>query len=1041
MANRAPTLWEDFAHGARHSPLGGMGLANFMFRLKGYSQDQINRASAAADAEYAQQQAYAKAHPTNGVSHYAHAAGSLLADMLGHTDPTYAIGAGKTVLQKAAAQAGIQFPASLVRQKLDVNTGRRKSIDTREAVSDAASAATGAVVLHGAGRVLAKGAKYVKDLVAPPEVIPAEHVAPVGQRQSLVSPTSEVAPLAKDGLPGNGSVRPMDPKLITDIMKNDQPLPARMRDVPEAPADVIAPEEVGLRSHKNFTETNIADDGTKFLNYTTKDGKTLPIKMGIEPDGTAEIAVDQFGNGANTLGPREIRSAMYDLMDMYPEIKKFGGYRRSGAGAGRVQEIEPAPRAEAPAPEAEAPADVISHDDLMASLPPANREFLESQPSNVVDINDAPTPQYDELSRAYHAGELDDVLTPAEKQDMDASVPKPIVDNTGYEAHTPNIDTPPEAANDVSRADALRKLVPSLLEDERGSLGYKNEKPSLDDIPDDQLTPEQRMAKAIKGASPLRAEQEALYTQERAKRFEAARKIQHVNTGEAGFHQELSQLTGDMPTVPSLASIRNHMSQDEINGLFDQIANHPRLSYTDSLHARRGLAKLLGNSGVTIPTNSELDVLRRVFPEAVDALGGHKTVSSMIADVINAPRSIMASTDLSAALRQGLPLIHKKEYWGAFGSMFKQLGPKAFNEVKEEIANRKSFPMMKESGLALTDIGTRLEDREERFMSNLAEQIPVVGAVVRASDRAYVGFLNKLRADTFDSIVNNAKAAGQTLGAKDLRDISKFINTATGRGDLNALVPKFLKGEEFDVNKASPLLSGSLFSPRLMASRVSMLNPAYYVNLNPIARKEALKSMLAYTSVVTTVLGLAKAAGLSVDTDPRSTDFAKIKVGNTRYDVTAGFQPYVRTFAQLVTGEKVKQDGEVQDLTSGEYGKPTRADVVGSFLRNKEAPVMSFAHDLLTGQDRDGNKLDVKHPENIGSDVGNMFVPLVIQDMHDIYQDQGAKGVAIGLAPDIFGVGVQTYKPRKGSDKGLNSTGFKADFGRDFSSKDFKKDF
>jgi hypothetical protein len=770
-----------------------------------------------------------------------------------------------------------------------------------------------------------------------------------------------------------------------------------------APADGVSPTPIDPveapqgpvtegRVHGSFEEHPTDNpDGNKYLTYTTKDGNKLPIKMGIEPDGTAEIAIDQFGNGANKLGPREIREAMYSLMDMYPEIKRFGGYRRSGAGKGRVQEIEPAPR--------------VPQEDVRPSV--------------------------------------DEVLTPAEKQDMDASAPKPVVDNTGYEAHTPYVGEPKVPANDVEavslqdkapkKGETFPEFLRRLMKDERGSLGYRDSKgkPSIDDIPEEDLTPEQRLIKAIKQASPLRAEQEALYTQERAKRFAAARNVRNYLGGEAGYHVELSKLQGEMPTVPSLASISNHLSQAEKNALYDTITHHPRLDYTDTLKARSGLAKLLGNSGVTIPTNAELDALKKVFPELSESLN-KRSLSSWVADALNLPRSIMASTDLSAALRQGLPLIHKKEYWSAFASMFKQLGPKNFDAVKEEIASRPTFSLMEDSGLALTDIKGRLADREERFMSNLAEAIPVLGAVVRASDRAYVGFLNKLRADTFDSLVYNARAAGKALSDKDLKDISKFINTATGRGDLNALVPKFLKGEEFDMNKASPLLSGGFFSPRLMASRVAMLNPVYYVRLNPIARKEALKSLMAYTTVVTTVLGIAKTAGLDVDTDPRSTDFAKIRDGNTRYDITAGFQPYVRTAAQLMSGQKVNSDGEVSDLTTGKFGAPNRADVVGSFLKNKEAPVVSFAHDLLTGKDRDGNELNVKNPQNIGSDVGKMFVPLVAQDMFDLYNDQGAKGVAKGLGPSVFGVSVQTYKPKP--PKG------KSEFGGEFNSNAFGKD-
>jgi hypothetical protein len=97
--------------------------------------------------------------------------------------------------------------------------------------------------------------------------------------------------------------------------------------------------------------------------------------------------------------------------------------------------------------------------------------------------------------------------------------------------------------------------------------------------------------------------------------------------------------------------------------------------------------------------------------------------------------------------------------------------------------------------LALTDVDADMSHHEERFLSNLATQIPVFGHVVKGSERAYVGFLNKLRADTFDTLIKNARDAGHPLDDKARQsDIAEYINTATGRGDLNGLVPKVSKG-------------------------------------------------------------------------------------------------------------------------------------------------------------------------------------------------------------------------------------------------------
>ena len=55
------------------------------------------------------------------------------------------------------------------------------------------------------------------------------------------------------------------------------------------------------------------------------------------------------------------------------------------------------------------------------------------------------------------------------------------------------------------------------------------------------------------------------------------------------------------------------------------------------------------------------------------------------------------------------------------------------------------------------------------------------------------------------------------------------------------------------------------------------------------------------------VVGLADAAGMDVEMDPRSSDFMKPKVGNTRFDVFGGLQQNVVFFSRMVTRYVSKQ--------------------------------------------------------------------------------------------------------------------------------------
>lgn len=836
------------------------------------------------------------------------------------------------------------------------------------------------------------------------------------------------------------------------------------------------------RTHGNFVEKNVDDKGNITLSYAAQNGDHIPIRMGID-DGVAEISIDQFGTKANRLGPAETRKAMLDLMDMYPEIKRFGGFRRSGAGKGRVQEVEPKRGfARLMADErgslgdGKKPPEPANDVNVHSIADARQKKELTEFHSKVMDNIAMRSHQLKALGEYAHKSGLlpfkrGDRFTTPKGREMGQGPWKVVgyyvdpknperygyrvergTEGVDYESSQLLVSDPAADAKfkqmghefdreaDVSGWRKLGGKLRDILDDESGAFtpwGKKNKKPKLEDIPEADLTPPLRVAKALKQASPLQREQEHLYKAERAKRFAEAKKVKNYLQGEDGYRAELSKLGGELPRVPSLASIRNHLSQDEIHALYNEVRDHPKLGYTDTLAARSGLKKILGNDGVVIPTKSEIDALGKVFPDIAEHFN-RITASSFVADVINIPRSIMASTDLSAPLRQGLPLIHRKEYWNSFGRMFGQLRKKGFEASQAEIEARPTYPMMEEYGLALTDLNARLMDREEQFMSKFAESLPVIGRVIKASNQAYVGFLNRLRADTFDSMVLNAREAGKKLTDREISDIAKFINTATGRGDLNDLIPKVLRGERFDANTMSPVLSGTLFSPRLMASRVAMLNPAYYIKLKGPARKEALKSLMAYTGFVGSVITLASMAGLDVETDPRSTDFAKIRDGDVRYDITAGFQPYVRTAAQLVMGEKKNiETGEIEELNTGEFGGKTKVDQIGTFLKNKEAPIVAFAHDMLNGQDRDFNKLDLSEENrgNVTNRVGQMFVPMIVQDMKDLHEAQGNAGVARGFPIAVFGGAVQTYLPDEEED-----SEFAGDFTDDFD-EDFDDDF
>jgi hypothetical protein len=164
-----------------------------------------------------------------------------------------------------------------------------------------------------------------------------------------------------------------------------------------------------------------------------------------------------------------------------------------------------------------------------------------------------------------------------------------------------------------------------------------------------------------------------------------------------------------------------------------------------------------------------------------------------------------------------------------------------------------------------------------------------------------------------------------------------------------------------------------------------------------------------FASLVGTGLAVSALAhygmGASVETDPRSSDFGKIRDGDTRFDIWGGMVQYIRLIAQITTGQtKQASNGKITELNGkGAFGQ-TEGDVMLRFIRGKLAPIPGTFVDLKTHRDVVGNKVTWQDA------LERNLMPLILNDLHDAYKDNGVKQVFKTLIPSTFGVGVSTYK-------------------------------
>lgn len=375
----------------------------------------------------------------------------------------------------------------------------------------------------------------------------------------------------------------------------------------------------------------------------------------------------------------------------------------------------------------------------------------------------------------------------------------------------------------------------------------------------------------------------------------------------------------------------------------------------------------------------------------------------------------------SAAFRQAAPLVGTKNWFKAWDSAVKSFGSqKVYDDIIQKIESRPLFRKQidgkggevpsyaEEIGLRMTYLTRGISKREEAIRSQWAEKIPVYGHYVRASNRAYTGFLDSLRADQLETLVNQAEL--QKLDPKNNlvlgRQIAEVINDATGRSSLKQTVP-FTKGKEVSLEQHSKLLTDALWSPRLLNRKLRMLNPANYANVDPFVRQEMIKNLGRSAANWAAFSSLLSLAGGKITWDANNSDFGKIRFGDTRIDPGAGLLQLI-VLAQRMAPEALggghtvsSTTGRVSEFGSTPFAKD-RTQLVTDFATNQMHPTLRIAYDF--------GKATSENPVGLTDRTLQNFLPIFTQDLAKVMQDDPTLAkLLLGGAGGSIGLGTQTY--------------------------------
>lgn len=514
-----------------------------------------------------------------------------------------------------------------------------------------------------------------------------------------------------------------------------------------------------------------------------------------------------------------------------------------------------------------------------------------------------------------------------------------------------------------------------------------------------------KLVASVKKAKRLRPQREKLISKEKARRVAIAEKLRYTGSPKEGALRSRGALKGEYAVPDFEAPAINAVDQYYLMASVRN-SNMPHFRYRNTIDA---LMKVFSGE---LPTRGEIDLLQKHFGSGIaKALLGKRPLSAKawegLFNALNLPRATLASMDLSFPLRQGIILApgHPKQWIKSFGRMLKaaRFGEKGKNYARylEDMAENSRYAgLRRKAGLEITEWGltgaptSTLPTREEQFYSSLAEWIPGV----KWSERTFTTMSNQLRINVFDDVARSWQLSGITFdkNPQAYTKLAQFLNHATGRGSL------------WKFQSLATEMNALMFSPRYQISRPQVIYDAFASLGNAPARRVIARDLVKFVGAGATGLALAKMGGAEVETDPRSSDFGKVKVGNTRLDFWAGYQQIARLVAQLATGQaKSTSTGKIYPVGWG--------DILTRFLRMKMSPAAGLLWDIKAGETPIGETMELEEV-NIPKQIWERTAPMFMQDVVDAIRYQGLDGAGMKVAASalaFFGAGVQTWEQSK----------------------------
>lgn len=533
---------------------------------------------------------------------------------------------------------------------------------------------------------------------------------------------------------------------------------------------------------------------------------------------------------------------------------------------------------------------------------------------------------------------------------------------------------------------------------------FKTEKPASREL----LT---RVAKDIRKSKPVRNEYEELKHKARKRQAATMHQLKRKYSGTDLIHRQRAAMRGQLP-IPdqTFEPIGKDYTEEEKLAVINHAMFHQ--AFDEYIFQGVNVGDVI--NGIfdhgRLPTETEMRMLDEVLgPQIVRALLGKKGLgykAGRIAfEIVSTPKTLLSGFDISALGRQGLrlyrghPIISTRAILPMLKGMLSE-GQAA--KIDDELGAREYEIISRRSKLSLTKSSTRstgIAEREEAFHGTWLQRLPVIRALIRPWERAFITFLNVQRAGVFDLGIDIGRKIGAVKTLTEPNDytraVATIVNVSSGRSTL-------------DMGELATALNTGLYSPRLWLSHAQwpfvITRALGRKGTRRLAAQQLFGTAVFYLAVASMVKIAAEAFDWDVewDLDWQSPTFSKVRVGDkTTISLNSEAARVVSIVARSLWGTRDVETGRVRKPG---FGTDIIA-IAGNYVRGKLSPSSSLVVSLIRRKRYMGEPLTVK---GLAADV---TIPISLKTIDELAgeHDPWTTGVLMGF--ESVGLGVNVWNP------------------------------